>query len=85
MLLSLLVVPVLGLVADLSASRTPSAGEQHQSALRHRPPSRWRTAPAAIERPAPPLQGVPLAIIDVPEPGRTRVLLVRRLFVPPRG
>ncbi len=82
-LLTLVLAPVLGVAADdLSAS---SRGTHREAGLRSCPNQGWRTVPAAVDRPVYVPCAMPLTALDAPPPALSLRLVVRMLFVPPRG
>jgi hypothetical protein len=82
-LLTLVLVPLLGVAADdLSAS---GHGPHREAGLRHQPSRGWRTVQAAVDRFADVPPAVLRAPLEAPPLERPVLLLVRTPFVPPRG
>jgi hypothetical protein len=81
-LLTLVLAPVLGVAADLSAS---SRGTHREAGLRSYPTRGWRTVPAAVDQPVYVPCAMLRAALDASPPGLSLTLVVRPPFVPPRG
>lgn len=82
-LLTIVLVPVLGFAGDDFSGL--GRGVPRETGLRHQPSRPWRTIPGAVEPPLVIPRMVPLGALDVSEPAPALPVIVRTLFVPPRG